>query len=160
MRPPLELLQGPLHVGAEAAIDAGIREAVPCESELQLGDVPAAHPPCEWPRAKHVRSEAPKCGPVFRACDAVRRQAVPSLEAHHSVGSPRAQHSVDGAAVDMVMSQRHLQRRHGGTPSRECGRRGDQCARDEDDEGRYEAKASYHSNEGSDNATNSLALGA
>src|SRR5919198_2134621 len=160
MRPPLELLQGPLHVGAETAIDAGVREAVPCESELQLGDVPAAHPPREWPRAKHVRSEAAEGATRFRAGDAVRRQAVPSLEALDRRSRPRARHSVDRAAVDAVVAQRHLQRRHGGPAGCAHGLRGEQRARDKGDEDPDEAGASHHSNEGSAVSANSLALGA
>src|SRR5262249_28892532 len=108
MRPPLELLQGPLDVGAEASVDRGVREPVPGERELQLGDVPTAHAGRERPRAERVPRETTEGTARLGPGDAIRHQAVPTLETHHGGGRPRPHKPGYRAPGEWFGAGRHL----------------------------------------------------
>ena len=99
MRPALEPDQGTLDVAAEAAVDRGIRKAVPRERELELGDVPAGHSAQEDARAQNVLRKPAECTPGLRAGDAVRSQPVTALEAHHGCGRRPSDDPVDRTSL-------------------------------------------------------------
>jgi hypothetical protein len=134
-RPFLETDDGCLDPRPEHTVERAGREAVPCELELQGGNVPAEGSTVQYPAADPVTAEPSERSPGLRAGDAVGLEARAALEAPDRRPRLGPGHAVDRSPVDPFRAQRRLERRDRRaslTPGRPCEEKGDHGGCDPD----------------------------